>query len=434
MKIKTVTVIGANGTMGSNVAGIFAAFGGAHVYMLSRSKEKSEAAIERAAKSVRADAIKAHMEAMDYSQLEECVTKSDLIFESVAEKIDLKLQMLEKIAKFATGVAWICSGTSGLSINKMAQSLPENMKKNYMGMHFFNPPYNMTLCEIVLSDYVTEQQKEEVVTYVTETLLRCSILVKDKPAFLGNRIGFYFINLAMQYAEVYKSDGGIDYIDAIMGGFTGRNMPPLRTADFVGLDIHKAIVENVYCHTDGVDREAFVLPEYTKKLIETGKMGRKAGEGLYKTIKKDGKKEYLVYDIEKDEYRSLRKYKFDFSEEMMICLAEGSYEEAISKLVGSTSKEGKICKLFLVKYVLYSLYINKEVGDSVFDADDAMATGFSWIPPLALIEAFGGTEKFQNLIQNVLTDQELKEYDVQSLLSNCPQSQYDYRKYLKAKR
>ena len=70
MKIKTVTVIGANGTMGSNVAGIFAAFGGAYVYMVSRSKEKSEEAIERAVKSVRADSIKAHMEAMDYSQLE----------------------------------------------------------------------------------------------------------------------------------------------------------------------------------------------------------------------------------------------------------------------------------------------------------------------------------------------------------------------------
>lgn len=434
MKIKTVTVIGANGTMGSNVAGIFAAFGGAYVYMVSRSKEKSEKAIERAAKSVRADSIKAHMEAMDYSRLEECIEKSDLIFESVAEKIDLKIQVLEKIAKFATEAAWICSGTSGLSINKMSQSLPENMRKNYMGMHFFNPPYNMTLCEIVLSDYATEEQKEEVVSYVTETLLRCSILVKDKPAFMGNRIGFYLINLAMQYAEVYKADGGIDYIDAIMGGFTGRNMPPLRTADFVGLDIHKAIVKNVHCNTDGVGREAFMLPEYTEKLIEDGKVGRKAGEGLYKAVEKDGKKEYFVYDIEKDEYRNIRKYKFDFAEEMLLCLAEGSYEEAMSILVDNTSKEGEICKSFLVKYVLYSLYINNEVGHSVFDADDAMATGFSWIPPLALIEAFGGREKFQNLALNILSDKELREYDMEDLLSNCPQSRYDFRKYLKAKR
>ena len=90
MNIKTVTVVGANGTMGSNVAGIWASFGGAHVYMISRTKEKSEEAIKRATKSVRADAIKQNMEAKDYSDLAECISHSDLVFESIAENEELK--------------------------------------------------------------------------------------------------------------------------------------------------------------------------------------------------------------------------------------------------------------------------------------------------------------------------------------------------------
>ena len=153
MEIKKVTILGANGTMGSNVAGIFASFGNAHVYMVSRTKEKSEEAIEKAVKSVRADAIRAKLEAKDYSELEECIREADLVFESVAEDRKIKEQFLSQIAAYASKNLIICSGTSGLSIDDMVKVLPDELKRNYLGMHFFNPPYNLTLCELIPSEY-----------------------------------------------------------------------------------------------------------------------------------------------------------------------------------------------------------------------------------------------------------------------------------------
>src|SRR5699024_7403668 len=122
--------------MGSNVAGIWASFGGAHVYMISRTKEKSEEAIKRAAKSVRADAIKQNMEAKDYSDLAECISHSDLVFESIAESEELKKDFLKEAAKHISDHTLVCSGTSGLSIDEMAEVLPKQYRGNFMGMHF----------------------------------------------------------------------------------------------------------------------------------------------------------------------------------------------------------------------------------------------------------------------------------------------------------
>ncbi len=435
MNIKTVTVVGANGTMGSNVAGIWASFGGAHVYMISRTKEKSEEAIKRAAKSVRADAIKQNMEAKDYSDLAECISHSDLVFESIAENEELKKDFLKEAAKHISDHTLVCSGTSGLSIDEMAEVLPKQYRGNFMGMHFFNPPYNMPLCELVGSEYVEGKKLEEIKKYLEETLLRTVVIVKDCPAFMGNRIGFFLINLAVQYAEIYKDRGGVDYIDAIMGPFTGRNMAPIRTADFVGLDVHKAIVDNVYKNTNDYAKEAFRLPEYVEKLIGAGRLGYKTKEGLYKTIQTEaGKKRYCVYDIKTDQYREIKNYNVPFASSMVKNFSDGLYGEAIARLLEDCSEEGEICKKFMVEYVVYSLHINREVGYTVYDADDTMAAGFSWIPPLAVIESFGGKEKFKRMARTVLTEKEWNEMDVDTLLTNSPKSRYDYKRFFKAKR
>ena len=122
--------------------------------------------------------------------------------------------------------------------------------------------------------------------------------VKDAPAFLANRIGFQFINEAMQYAQRYQDRGGIDYVDGILGSFTGRTMAPLTTADFVGLDVHKAIVDNLYANTCDYAHSSFVLPSFCQELIDAGLLGRKAGAGLYKMqIDENGKKTKNTYLI-----------------------------------------------------------------------------------------------------------------------------------------
>ena len=245
LNIKTVTVLGANGTMGTNVSAIFASFGGAKVYMVSRDLEKSKAAVLRAGKTVKADSIAANLIPADYSMLEACVKESDFVFESAAENLDIKRELHGRVAKSLKPGAITSTGSSGLSIKTLAECYPENLRDMFFGVHFFNPPYQLTLCELMASPYSNQAVYADLKDYLANTLYRTVAESKDFPAFLGNRIGFYFINEALIYAERYQEQGGVDYIDAILGSFTGRSMAPITTADFVGLDVHKAIVDNI---------------------------------------------------------------------------------------------------------------------------------------------------------------------------------------------
>lgn len=435
MNIKKVTVIGANGTMGKNISAIFASFGKSQVYMAARTFEKAEKAAQEAYLSVKADSVKENCIPVDYSSLEACIKESDLIFESVKEDAVVKQEIMELIGKNMPADAVCVSGTSGLSLTKLAEELPSDLRGNYLGMHFFNPPYSLTLCEIIPTKYTREDIKKELEQYAEGKLLRTVVEVKDSPAFLGNRIGFQFINEAMQYAERYKDNGGIDYIDAVLGPFTGRSMAPLVTADFVGLDVHKAIVDNLFDNTDDYAHNTFVLPEFVTEIMEAGHLGHKTSCGLYKTERFDNKtKRYLVYDITQKAYREKMKYVFPFAERMIQDLHVGDYESAFRGLLQNHSLEAQLCVEFLLKYVLYSLNAAKLVGYDVHSADDVMAAGFSWCPPLAIVDALFGKENFIELVRERLSGEFLSEVDFEELRLYIEPSRYDYRRYVRAKR
>ena len=125
---KTVTIVGANGTMGANVSAIFASFGNATVYMVARDKEKSKKAAIKAGKSVKADSIVSHLIPVDYSSLDDCVKASDLVFESAAENLDLKIDLHTKIGQSLKKGAVACTGSSGLSIARLAECDPEEVR------------------------------------------------------------------------------------------------------------------------------------------------------------------------------------------------------------------------------------------------------------------------------------------------------------------
>ncbi len=430
MNIKTVTVIGANGAMGSNVSAIFASFGDAKVYMISRDIEKSKQAAMKAAKSVRAESILKNLIPKDYSSLPECVAESDIVFESVAENIDIKLDVTKKIAASLREDAIACSGTSGLSITQLAECFADNMRGRYFGVHMFNPPYNMTLCELITTEYTDRELFAQLTDYLKNTLIRTVVETKDSPAFLANRIGFQFINEAMIYAQKYKYNGGIDYIDAILGSFTGRAMAPLSTADFVGLDVHKAIVDNIYYNSDDYAHESFVLPDFAQKLIGDGKLGRKAGQGLYKF--ESATKRLMVYDINTGKYRNKMKYVFPFAEEMKKHIKVGNYKKAFAALVNNRSQEAEICLYFLLNYILYSLVTIEKVAYDIQAADAAMATGFNWCPPLAMIEAFSTVSDISALMKERLPRNIWANVDIDRLLSGAESSRYDYRLYFKS--
>lgn len=431
---KVITVIGANGTMGCLVSGILASFGNAKVYMVCREIEKAKRAVTKAVKSVKADAIVTNLIPKTYQDLEVCISESDWIFESAAESYEVKKQINKKISRYAKKGTIVSTGTSGLSIEELSKEISEEIRPYYIGTHFFNPPYNMTLCEVIPTQHTDGVFLEEFKNYLSKVLFRSVVQVKDCPGFLANRIGFQFINEVLQYAEEYKEQGGIDYMDAILGQFTGRSMAPLVTTDFVGLDIHKAIVDNLYENTNDYAHETFKMPSFVEKLIQEGKLGRKSGQGLYKRVElENGKKESLVFDLVTNNYRPKKRYEFEFAKQMVVAFREGNYAEAFECLIKDKSLEAEICLSFLLKYVVYSISLAKEVGETIHDADHVMATGFSWVPALGVIDALGGAERMKMLCKQRMSRKILDKINLEEVFNIDTKSQYDYRRYFKAK-
>ena len=434
LKINTVTVIGGNGTMGANISGIFASFGGAKVYMVVRNLDSARKAFETAVVSVKAESIGSNLIPVSYDELSECIKKSDLIIESVIEDICIKKSVYQKVNEYIPPNAIIATGTSGLSVDVLAEQLDEDKRKRFFGVHFFNPPYNMTLCEFIPSKYSDRQVALELKDYLRFNLLRNVVEVKNTAAFMGNRIGFMFINLALQFAEKYKYSGGIDYIDSIMGGFTGRAMPPLGTSDFVGLDVHKAIVDNIYNNINDYEHESFVIPEFVQSMINENHLGRKSGIGLYKLVYHgDNSKEVYVYDIETNMYRPKRKYSFPFAEHMIAYLRNGDYAKAFSSLISNKSPEARICVELLVRYVLYGIFTSKTIGEDIHSADKVMASGFNWIPPLCVYNVLNANGEFEKISKELLPPNILNNLKLDDVLSDLPLSNYDYRPFFKAK-
>ena len=427
MNIKVVTVIGANGTMGRNVAAIFASFGNAKVYMVCRTKEKAEKAVISAYNSIRTESIKKRLIPITYDDMEKAIKESDLIFESLSEDIEIKKNIYKEIKKLVNSNVIIASGTSGLSITKLSEELG-GYSKNFFGMHFFNPPYVLSLCELIFHN---ENQRElllKLKIYLEKNLNRTVVITKDTPSFLGNRIGFYFINEALQLAEKNKDNGGIDYIDAILGGFTGRNMPPLCTADFVGLDVSKSILDYIYDNIDDNFKESFKIPNYIEKLLNDNCIGKKSGCGLYKN---ENNIKY-VYDIKNSDYRLQNKYEISFINEMKKNIKVGNYEDAFDILLNDDSKEAIICKEMILKYIVYSLYVSNLVTDNIYFCDDAMANGFNWLPPISYIDLLGGKENFYLLSKKYLNENLLHIIEDNNLLEKInDKSKYDYKKFIK---
>ena len=425
MEINNVVVIGASGAVGKTVSGIFASFGNAKVYMVGRDIKKLEKAKHAAALSVKAITIEDNLIIKTMDELEDCLVGADLVFESVSEDMESKKLIHSRINKSLGKSTIVASGTSGLSIDELAECYDEYKKSNFIGIHFFNPPYSLSLCELIPSKYNDDNEKiiNELKEYLSVKLLRDVVVVKNEPAFLANRIGFMFLNEALQYAEKYKDYGGIDFIDAILSGYTGRNMKPLETIDFVGIDVHKSIVDNVRENSKENDKQSFELPEFVSDIVKEGNLGMKTGAGLYKII--DNKK--FVYDINSKKYREVIDYKFYYVDNVINQISNGNYVEGYNLIKDDSSMESDICITFLLKYILYSIKITKNICNDISYCDNAMANGFNWLPPLAMIDALGGKDEVIRLIKKYLNE------DCSDLLNNLPKSKFDYRKFIKAK-
>lgn len=207
------------------------------------------------------------------------------------------------------------------------------------------------------------------------------------------------MNEIAQYAEKYQDKGGLALMDAIMGGFTGRAMGPLATVDFVGLDVHKAIVDNLYEFTNDSAHETFKLPKYMQKLIDKGDLGGKTGQGLFKRTKSaDGKREKFVYNISTGNYDPYPKFDIPFAKTASAKIAASDYKGAMEVIKSAKGLEADLCRYFLARYISYSLSIVGEVVDTKENADAAMGFGFNWVPASAFVDLLGGVVEVKKFL------------------------------------
>ena len=280
ISVNTVTVLGANGTMGCNVSAILASFGSAKVYMVSRSIEKSEKALEKACQSVKAESIRARLIPAEYGQLEQCVEESDLIFEACAENWEVKTGIHEKIAQILSDATEkkqriVCTGTSGLSVTKLAEIYSVEIQKNIFGMHFFNPAPVMKLVEIIRGAN-TQQETFDYIYNLTKEIGKEPVEVAEAPGFVVNKILIPMINEAAGLVETGVAS--VADIDKAMMLGANHPMGPLALGDFIGLDVCLAIMDTLYTETGDSKYRASLL---LKKMVRGGLLGKKTGKGFY---------------------------------------------------------------------------------------------------------------------------------------------------------
>ena len=360
--INKVVVLGANGTMGAGSAEVFAA-GGCDVVLLARSKDKAQEGIETAQGMAKSEQIADRMSAGSYDDdLESSVAEADLIFEALAENIDLKNQFFDRIDRCRRPESLVATVSSGLSIAGMAEGRSDTFRKNFMGIHLFNPPHVIVGTEVIPHGETDSSLIDPIVSMLENRFGRVVTRCEDQPAFAGNRVGFKVLNEVAQLAMEH----GIAFMDYLIGPYTGRAMPPLATVDLVGWDVHKAIVDNVYENTKDESHATFEMPATMNKLLDAGHLGNKTPKfgGFFKRIKEDGKAVSLILDPASSEYKhpsEIKVAKLDFVEKMRSLNRVGRYQDSFKEFVSAEGAEADLARKVIFGYVSYGL---NRVGSS----------------------------------------------------------------------
>ncbi len=223
----------------------------------------------------------------------------DLIIEAIAERLDWKHALYEKVGPHIPAHALFATNTSGLPIGELAKGFSGDLKKRFCGVHFFNPPRYMHLLELIPATDTDPGVLDALETFMTSTMGKGVVRAKDAPNFIGNRVGVFSI-LAV-FAEAQKYGLGFDEVDAITGSKLGRaKSATFRTSDVVGLDTMAHVINTMeVALQDDSFSTLFKTPDVVAKLIAKGALGQKTKAGFYR---KDGKT-VLVLDATTGEYK-----------------------------------------------------------------------------------------------------------------------------------
>src|SRR5690554_4884240 len=413
--IKKVAVIG-SGIMGSGIACHFANIGVEVLLLDIIPKEPNEAELKKGltidSKIVRnrivdsnlQTALKSNPSPIYHQKFASRITTGnttddlekikdvDWIIEVVVERLDIKKAVYEQIEKYRKPGTLITSNTSGIPIKFMSEDRSEDFQKHFCGTHFFNPARYLNLFEII----PTEKTSQEVIDFLNEYgekfLGKTSVIAKDTPAFIGNRIGIFGI---MSLFHLVKEMGlTVEEVDKLTGPVIGRpKSATFRTVDVVGLDTLVHVANGLYenCPNDEA-HELFQLPDFVKTMMENQWLGSKTKQGFYKKVDKD----ILALDLNTLEYVPQKKTSFQTLE---LTKTIDKPIDRFAVLVDGNDKAGEFYRKNFAGMFAYVSNRIPEISDELYKIDDAMKAGFGWENgPFEIWDAIG-VEKGLELIK-----------------------------------
>ena len=373
--INRVTVLG-SGVMGSRIACHFAGIG-LQVLLLDipapdgkdlKSKNKIvndalAAAVKSSPSPLYTKDVLKNITTGNFEDNMKDIASSDWIIEVVIERLDIKKQVFEQVEKFRKPGTLITSNTSGIPIHLMSEGRSDDFKKHFCGTHFFNPPRYLRLLEIIPTEFTDKEVVDFLMHYGDLFLGKTTVLCKDTPAFIANRIGVFSIMSIFHIMD--KLDLNVDEIDALTGPIIGRpKSATFRTADVVGIDtlvkVAMGVKEN--CPKDEA-KEMFVIPAWLQKMVDNKWLGDKTGQGFFKKTKGvDGQKEILTLNLKTFEYGARQKPKFATLE---TAKPIEDLKQRIKILSGGKKKTGEFYRQF--HYNLLSYISNRipEISEEV---------------------------------------------------------------------
>ena len=304
------------------------------------------------------------------------IADCEWIIEVVVERLDIKQSVFTEVEKYRRPGTLITSNTSGIPIHMMTEGRSDDFKKHFCGTHFFNPPRYLRLLEIIPTPHTDPAVVDFLIHYGDLTLGKTTVLCKDTPAFIANRVGVFGMMAIMNAME--KLQLSVDEIDALTGPVVGRpKSATFRTADVVGIDtlvkVAKGVADN--CPTDEA-KEVFAIPAWLNKMVENNWLGDKTGQGFFKKTKSAaGEKEILTLNLKTLEYGTRQKPKFATLE---TAKPIEDLKTRIKALCAGTDKAGDFYRLFHYNLFSYISHRIPEISDELYRVDDGMMAGFGW--------------------------------------------------------
>ena len=307
----------------------------------------------------------------DLDKLKDC----DWVIEVIVENLNIKRDLFTKIIPYLGENTIISTNTSGIPIAKIAEGMPENFQKNFLGTHFFNPPRFMRLLELIPGKETEEELCDYMKGFSEKILGKGVVVAKDTPNFIGNRIGSYATTTIMQLMEKYQLD--IMEVDQITGQIMGRpKTATFKTIDMVGLDIFYHVNNNlIESLSNENEKEMFEFPKFAVEMFENGQLGNKTKQGFYKKVKDQSGRKTLVWDIKNKEYVPFKLEKVKIVEEAN---KEKTFKEKIGKLIYSAGKESEFAWDVIKNTLIYSANKVPEITEDYRAIDKAMKWGYNW--------------------------------------------------------